>query len=550
MTQLKLQEFSRQRWLVWLIASLTFLAGLLALVRPLAERLPEKIADVLAPISSAATASYLFVGLGLSLMYLGYELLQRKRIAWWLALGLSVINLTLHSLVRPELAPALGAGLALVVLLIGQRQFSSRFHSQNLQHALSVLVISILLALAYGTFGFWLLDHRDFGVNFSLTEAFRRTLRSYLLLGNGDLVAHSRYGRWFLRSLGLVGGLSLAYALFSLFRPLRYRLQTLPNERARARQILEHYGGETDDFFKLWPPDKSYFFSRDGQALVAYGVAQGVAVCFAGPVGRSESIQPLLADFKQFCQRSGWTVGFAQTSDRFDKEFKAEDFKALPIGADAVVDLDRFLSETVRNKYFRNIINRFDKQQFQPNRCYPPHSAELMREVQAVSNDWLQRAGRKQWRFFTGYFSRRYLQQMPLFTVRASDGRLMAFVNELPSYKPGEATVDLMRHRRDIPTNLMDWLFVKLFEQLQADGFKSFNLGLSPMAAREMTGDKASERLVAAILSSEQKIISFQGLHRYKTKFEPHWQPRYLYYLGSPARLPQIGLAVAKLIKY
>ncbi len=539
-----------ERLLVWLVAALTFSAGLLAVARPIAERLPEKLADVLAPLSSGDTASYLFLGFGLSLMYLGYELLQRKRVAWLLAVILSAINFGLHAWLRPELSTALAAALALVVLFAARAQFYSRLHTDNLRRGLSLLAFSMLLALAYGTIGFWLLDKKDFGLSFSFGEAFRRTLRSYLLLGNSDLEAHTRYGRWFLKSLGLAGGLSLAYGLFSLFRPLKNRLRTLPSERRRARQLLEQYGGETDDFFKLWPADKSYFFSHDGEAFVAYGVARGIALCFAGPVGAPASIGSLLHDFKRFCRANGLVCGFAQTTNRFAKDFKANGFKSLLIGADAVIELDQFVNVTSRNKYFRNIMNRFEKQHFQAIRYKPPHSAELMREVQSVSNDWLRRAGRKQWRFFTGYFAQRYLQQMPLFTVRDSSSRLQAFVNELPSFKKGEATVDLMRHRRDVPTNLMDFLFVRLMQELKEDGYRTFNLGLSPMAAKDFAGESSGDKLLAAIYGSNQKIVSFEGLHRYKLKFEPQWQPRYLYYLGSTTRLPQIGLAVVKLIKY
>jgi phosphatidylglycerol lysyltransferase len=535
--------------LVWLVSTLTFLAGFFAFARPIAERLPDKITDKFLPLDTAGTASYLFLGFGLALMYLGYELSKRKRAAWWLALIFTIFNFVLHALLEPNLISALIAGLALVALLLTKNQFCSRVHSDNLWQGLRILLISIIFAITYGILGFWLLDKRDFGTTFSFGEAITRTLKSYLLLGNNDLVAHSRYARWFLHSLAIVGGLALAYGVFSIFRPLRNRLHTLPGERAKAQKILQRYGGETDDFFKLWPTDKSYFFSSDGKAFVAYGVARGVAVCFASPAGDPESIASLLKQFKVFCMENGWLAVFAQATNRFVSEFKNESFHSLLIGADAVINLDQFFSKTCRNKYFRNIINRFEKGGFVATRCLPPHSPELIKEIRSVSNSWMNRAGRKQWRFFTGHFSRAYFQQTPLFIVRDSKGRMLAFANELPCFKKGEATVDLMRHRQKVPTNLMDYLFIELMGTLQKEGYHKFNLGLSPLAAKGFASS-SSDKLIAALYNSNQKIIAFKGLHRYKTKYEPEWEPRYLYYQGSAARLPQIGLAVVKLIRY
>lgn len=535
--------------LVRLVSALTFLAGFLAFARPIAERLPDKITDTFLPVDATGTASFLFLGFGLSLMYLGYELSKRKRAAWWLALVFSGFNLVLHTLVVPSLLSAGVAVLTLAVLLVARNQFHSRVHADNLWQGLRILVLSILFAIAYGVLGFWLLDHRDFGVSFSFGEAIIRTFKSYLLLGNNDLVAHSRYARWFLHSLAIVGGLTLTYGIFSIFRPLRNRLSTLPDERAKARSLLERYGGEVDDFFKLWPTDKSYFFSKDKKAFVAYSVARGVAVCFASPVGAKDSIEPLLSQFKVFCMENGWLAVFAQATNRFSNELKNENFHDLLIGADAVIDIEYFLSTTCRNKYFRNIVNRFEKLGFTADRYLPPHSPELLKEIHSVSNSWMNRPGRKQWRFFTGHFSRRYFQQTPLFVVRDNKGRALAFANELPCYKHGEATVDLMRHRQKVPTNLMDFLFIELMRTLHKENFIKFNLGLSPLASKGFASSPG-DKLLSALYNSNQKIIAFKGLHRYKTKYEPEWEPRYLYYQGSVARLPQIGLAVVKLIRY
>jgi phosphatidylglycerol lysyltransferase len=358
----------------------------------------------------------------------------------------------------------------------------------------------------------------------------------------------NRFSHWFLESFSVVGVTTLIYSLYSILRPLQYELRTLPAERERARTLLEKYGGGSDDYFKLWPHDKSYFFSSDGEAFVAYAVARGVAVCLADPEGRPESIAKLLHEFRSFCLGNGWLIAFIAASDKHKDLLERSGFTSLVIGADAVVDLEKFLSETVRNKYFRNIVNRFEKSGVRVQRSLPPHDPELIEDLRYVSNDWLKIPGHKQWQFVAGYFSSQYFQQTPLLVVRDPEGKALAFVNELPSFKSGEATVDLMRHKRNAPKNVMDFLFIQLMLQLHAAGLQRFNLGLSPLARQEFSGN--GETLLDYIYLASQRFVATKGLHQYKSKFDPTWEPRYVYYIGSASSLPLIGLSLAKLSTY
>lgn len=530
------------------LASLfTFVTGVLLTWQPLlrhsefSQRL-ERI--VLPPQVAAADFTNLLTGLALT--YLAYELLQRKRSAWFIALGASVANIVGQAYIGRPTVHTLFLLFVIITLLVGHNQFVVKAPVVHIMQGARALLASIVLALAYGTVGFWLLDRRDFGRTFSLTESFENTLQQYSPFSSSDLVAHTRYSHWFLNSLTVVGVATILYCLYSILRPLRYELQEAPAERAHAHALLEKYGGDIDDYFKLWPQDKSYFFSGDGEAFIAYSVARGVAVCFANPEGKPESIDQLLQDFKAFCFNNGWLVAFIAASDKHKTLFAQLGFKDLLIGADAVVSIEKFLSETVRNKYFRNIVNRFKKGSFSCARYLPPHSPKLINELRAVSNDWLKVPGRKEWRFLTGRFSSRYFHETPLFVVRDEHGKALAFVNELPSFKAGEATIDLMRHRRDIPKNTMDYLFVELMRRLHEQHVARFNLGLSPIASQNFS-DKSTKRLLDYIYLATQRFVSTKGLHQYKAKFGPDWEPRYVYYVGNTSSLPQIGLALSKL---
>jgi len=530
------------------LASLfTFATGLLLILQPLLRHseISSRLTHIVLPPDIEA-ANFTDLITGMVLTYLAYELSQRKRTAWFITLVASAVGIISRSIFIAPTVHTFFLLLVIATLLIGHDQFVVKAPVTHVVQGVRALAASIVLALAYGTLGFWLLDKRDFGTNFSLIESFENTLRQYTLIGDTGLVPHTRYSHWFLNSLAVVGLVTIAYCLFSILRPLRYELRKVPAERKQAREILEQYGGDIDDYFKLWPQDKSYFFSSDGEAFIAYGVARGVAICLGGPEGKPESIEPMLQAFKTFCFNNGWLVAFIAVSEKHKALFKRHGFNNLVIGADAVINIETFLTETVRNKYFRNIVNRFQKGHFTCEHCLPPHSPALINELRAVSNDWLKVPGRKEWRFMTGRFSSQYFSETPLFVMRDERGRALAFVNELPNFKPGEATIDLMRHRRDIPKNAMDFLFVELMRRLQDEGFQKFNLGLSPMA-RQNLSDNASRRLLDYIYLATQAFVSTKGLHQYKAKFDPAWEPRYVFYTGNTPSLPQIGLALSRL---
>jgi phosphatidylglycerol lysyltransferase len=532
------------------LASLfTLITGVLFTLQPLlrhsatAHRL-ERI--VLPPDVEAADFANLATGLVLT--YLAYELLQRKRSAWFVVLGASLASIGSQAYFAAPTIHTVFLVFIIITLLVGRQQFVVKAPVIHVVQGVRTLLASIALALAYGTAGFWLLDKRDFGTTFSLTESFENTLRQYSLIGNTGLTPHTRYSHWFLNSLAVVGVATIAYCLYSILRPLRYELREAPAERAKARAILDQYGGGVDDYFKLWPRDKSYFFSHDGEAFIAYGVSRGVAICLADPEGRPESISKMLRDFKTFCFNNGWLVAFIAASNKHKTLFAHQGFSRLTIGADAVIDIGTFVDETVHNKYFRNIVNRFEKGNFSCERYLPPHSPALINELRAVSHDWLKVPGRKEWRFLTGRFSSQYFRETPLFVLRGPENKALAFVNEPPSFVSGEATIDLMRHRRDIPKNAMDYLFVELVRRLHVEGFQKFNLGLSPLARQSFSG--SGEKLLDYIYLATQRFVSTKGLHQYKSKFDPTWEPRYVYYTGLASSLPLIGLSLSKLSTY
>jgi phosphatidylglycerol lysyltransferase len=125
-------------------------------------------------------------------------------------------------------------------------------------------------------------------------------------------------------------------------------------------------------------------------------------------------------------------------------------------------------------------------------------------------------------------------------------GKIWAFMNIVPSYCKGEATIDLMRYLPDAPPGIMDYLFIKLFFALKEEGFQRFSLGMAPMAGfQEHEEASAEERAVHYFMQQLNFLFSYQGLLHYKAKFATIWEPRYTIY-RNVLNLPLVARAISE----
>jgi phosphatidylglycerol lysyltransferase len=94
----------------------------------------------------------------------------------------------------------------------------------------------------------------------------------------------------------------------------------------------------------------------------------------------------------------------------------------------------------------------------------------------------------------------------------------------------------------------MDFLFLELMLWGAAQGYHWFNLGMAPLSG--LGSDKLAplwERAGALVFRYGDQFYNFEGLRKYKAKFDPVWTPRYLACPGGLA-LPVILADIAALV--
>jgi phosphatidylglycerol lysyltransferase len=527
---------------------ITLGSGLVNIVSAAGRSLPGRLTTLreVFPLEFVSISRFLSLLIGFALAVSSLNIVKRKRRAYLLVMVLAGLSVIFHLTKGLDYEEAALSLVLMIVLFLARKNFRVKSSFPEIRTTLIPLAVALAATLLYGTVGFWLLEKRDFGITFSVADGIRRTLSALAFNQDPFLVPQTRFAVWFLDSLDLISVAALVFILYSLFRPVFYRLRTLPEERAEAARILEAHGRSSLDPFKL-AHDKTFHFSESGAAFVAYRVSRGFAVALADPVGPDEEIPGLIRSFAGFCEDNDWKLAFYQTLPDFLPLYRQAGLKKMKIGEDAIVDLETFNLGGKSMKHIRHALNQFDKTGLRAAYYEPPVPDEVLAGLRQVSDDWLRIPGRRERGFAVGGFSEDEIRRTPVYAAVGPDDRFLAFVNVVRSYAPGETTIDLMRHRRDAPPGIMDSLFVKLFEKQRQNGFRRFSLGLAPLSGF-LTGEEsgAEERAVQFFLQRLDFIFSYEGLSDYKAKFATHWEPRYTIY-RNVFELPRMAMALLRI---
>ncbi len=487
--------------------------------------------------------------IGLSLLYLSTLLRRRKRTAWlvtvmaytfYLGLGVAQLlsklrlqDIDLHEFIGALLLPLVVLGL----LFIFQKEFVVKSDIRGFRFATTFVAIIMTVAFIYGIAGFSLLDHSDFHQEISLPGAAHYTLDQFNLTTKKPLQPHTKRARLFLDSLSFVSAGALIYAAISLFQPLRVKLSDQHAERERLAQLLNQHGGSSEDFFKLWPHDKQYFFDESKHSGLAFRVERGVALCLGGAVGDTKYYGELMHDFSNLCFGNDWLPALIHLEDTNRQLYERHGFTLQKLGEEAILDLDHFKVEVADKKYFRQIRNKFAKLGYTCEILGPPHHQAVLDRFNAITAEWLAQDGRAERGFVMGYYTPGYMQMCRVMVARDAAGTIQAFINLVPAiFDRMEATYDMLRHTTNSPGNINDFLLMGFVEQLMADGYNRLNLGLCPLVGLDET-DEEKNRLIDTVLrfayANGDRFYSFSGLHRFKAKYEPEWRDRYVGYQGG-----------------
>ena len=339
-----------------------------------------------------------------------------------------------------------------------------------------------------------------------------------------------------LRALLGVVILSGVVAVWSLVRPAIGHVEApTPEQIAKAEAIVAAQDEADGNLVRMG--DKSLLFSEDGRAFVMYGRKNRSMIALFDPIGPREAWPELVWRFIEMARGAGCRAVFYQVSPQALSLYADAGMQAFRLGELAWVDLSRFELSGGKRAGLRQAKARAARDGLVFEMIEQPGVAAALPELTAVSNAWLDRHKANEKGFSLGAFDEAYVLGQPV-AVLKREGRIVAFANLLITETKAEASIDLMRFHPDAPNGAMDALFVYLLEHMKADGYRHFNMGMAPLSG--MSGRKIApiwDRVGTTVFEHGERFYNFKGLRAFKSKFHPHWSPRYMTTAGglSPA---------------
>jgi phosphatidylglycerol lysyltransferase len=520
------------------VAVWAFINGLLAIILSLKHlHLLGRIKGLYFAGNNAWLAQHGVVA-GVILLYLSRHLWRGERRARQIFLVIAGLETLKYSVITPSLPLMALYLLTFCGLFVLRDDFDRGIEVITLRMRLKdvLFMFGALLLAALVGLGILLRTRELSDITAqSIDHFFDYTLRSQILPKaqvRSALLAHT------ISAFLLTG---IATILWILFRPYNKLPRTVRN-RGNIEILLKRYSKSSEDYFKLWPADKQYFRLAGTDGFMAYKVVGPIAFALADPICAPTQRPQLVEEFVNWARSRRLRACFLPVYEAGLPLYEKAGLNHLQIGASAVVEIDGFLRETSRDKWWRWQKNRAARSGYQYALAEPPHSPELLAGLKKVSDAWLGK-DRQERCFAMGYFDKTYLQECPISYLKNADGKIVAFTNHLPVFNPAAvASVDLLRHTPEAD-NAMPYLLFKTIENIgEAGGYKYFDLGFVPFAAA-----KGPVITIARALSAGQ--FSARGLEQFKNKFNPDWQPNFLAYDGDLADLALVAVNLEKAMR-
>ncbi|MET0273896.1 MAG: bifunctional lysylphosphatidylglycerol flippase/synthetase MprF [Phenylobacterium sp.] len=515
----------------WTAAVLTMAAGVMLLASGATPSEPFRFIRLIeiAPVFLVEVSHFTSSVMGLALVMLAFGLRARLDAAWAATMAALLIAAPL-ALLKGFNWEETAALVALAVLLAPFRgAFPRSARLTRMEITPGWLLSAACAVLGAGFLGLWSFEHADYA-----NQAWWR------VMADDDAA----------RAIRAWAGAALALFIFGVWRLLATAAtppvvgETDPDfERVRAI-LAKAEAAEPGSNLALLG-DKRFLFSTSGCSFLMFGVRGRSWIALGGPVGRRDERLELLWRFRELADAHAARPGVYGLTAEDLPDIVELGFSIQKVGESAAVPLETFTLEGRRRGNLRRAWRKAAEEGATFEVLHGPDVVAAMADLQAISDEWLAHHAGGEKGFSMGGFTAPYVAEFPIALVR-DQGRPVAFATLWTTASRGAFSMDLMRYADDAPKNIMDYLFVELLDWGRAQGYEAFEFGMAPLAGLD-------DRPLAPIMSRVgrllfdrgEEIYNFQGVRRYKDKYDPLWQPRYIaapHKWAIPLLMADVGL--------
>lgn len=334
--------------------------------------------------------------------------------------------------------------------------------------------------------------------------------------------------------VGLIGFVIAICILYGLIRYLSYSNTPWldqPFDEERINAVIDKFGGNEVSHLVFLRDKKVYFYSEDGEDQIVFMYQQmaNKLIVMGEPFGNQAKLNAAIDQFMIDADNVDLTLVFYEVGESLTMLLHDKGFDFIKAGEEGHVDLENFTLSGKKRRGERALIHKFERDGYEFKIIQPPFSDSQLADLKELSDEWLQ--GRDEKGFSLGFFDTYYLNQAPIAVIQNEDDKIVAFANIMPTGDFAMTSIDLMRSGAEAPSGIMDGIFISLFKYSQEEGYKTFNLGMAPLAnVGNSRFSFINEKMAHLIYEYGDSFYSFQGLRSYKEKYVDKWESKYFVY--------------------
>ncbi|MEO7261187.1 MAG: bifunctional lysylphosphatidylglycerol synthetase/lysine--tRNA ligase LysX, partial [Jatrophihabitantaceae bacterium] len=359
---------------------------------------------------------------------------------------------------------------------------------------------------------------------------------------------HGQHGHHWIAALsGLLSALALVLAALIFLRSARAKGYLTAQDELQVRRLLLQAGERDSLGYFATRHDKSVIFAAGQSAAVTYRVLANVSLASADPIGPPTAWPAAIAAWLAEARTFGWFPAVLSASEEGAEAYVAAGLKALPIGDEAIIDVDTFTVEGPTMQPVRQAVHRVQRAGYTISvRRHGDLSAEQLAEISERAEDWRGEDTERGFSMALGRLGNPVDSECVAVLAHDSDGRLRGLLSMVPWGKRG-LSLDLMRRDRTSENGLVEAMVAGLVTACRDElGVRRLSLNFAMFrgvfSAAERVGAGPAVRLTSRVLTFASRFWQIESLYRSNARYLPRWTPRFLCY-DSSLTLTRVALA-------
>jgi phosphatidylglycerol lysyltransferase len=331
-------------------------------------------------------------------------------------------------------------------------------------------------------------------------------------------------------------------------------MMPISGRNPRAAAVLARSGNGALRPF-LDEPGKRWFFAPDPSGgglggLVVFGRAGRVVVALGDPIGEPAPAWAAFDRFLTACEGHGSIPGVYQATEAATVPLEERGFRCVPVGREAIVDLDAFDLAGSRRANLRHTVTRARRGgirvEWYPDGVPDDALQRFLPGLTAMDRSWRAAAGPELGFTISQFEPASVTRPSAVAIALGPESRPVAVATFRSTGADGGYVLDLMRRLPGGVPGALEHCVATAASELRAAGVPQLSLGLAPLDGLDPNAVGIDERLLARAAAAVAPLYDVAGLAFFKDKFGPRWERRYLAARG-PGQVLAAALGLLRL---